>query len=410
VSYESLAAIVEGCRDEIIAFTRELVAIATENPPGNHYQRCSALLMARLEALGMRPRMLGECVVASVGTGERVLRFHGHYDVVPHAVPGQFEPRIEGANLFGRGSSDMKGGLAAMIYAAHAVQRSGIELDGRIELVMVPDEETGGQRGTASLERSGFLNAGGAGMLSAEPTSGVVWNASRGAISLRVTVHGKAAHVGLSCQGVNAFEAMMRVARELEELKIEVERRETAYRITPHAARRSILMMGGECRGGSNFNLVPESCSFTVDRRFNPEEDSAEVKARLFDLFDRLRQQGIALDIEILQEGGCSGTPETHPLGRTLAQAAGRVTGKLPDFELCPGLLESRFYAANGIPAFAYGPGLLSVSHGPNEFVPIRNLLDYATIYAMTATDYLEKYRGYSTGTAGPATSTEPLR
>jgi len=358
---DRIASLVDACEPDIVAFTRDLVAIPSENPPGIHYQRCAALLIARLDALGMRPRRLGECVIASVGTGPPVLRFHGHYDVVPHSVDGQFEPRIEGANLFGRGSSDMKGGLAAMIYAAHAVERSGQAGDLRIELVLVPDEETGGARGTAEPERAGFLDAPCDGMITAEPTSGVVWNASRGAITVRVTVQGRPAHVGLSCQGVNAFERMLTVARAVENLQHQIEGRETAYRITPRAARRSILMMGGECRGGSNFNVVPGSCSFTVDRRINPEEDLAEEKARLLEVFDTLRQQGIELEIELLQEGNRSATAEEHPLSRSLRDAVETVTGTPPEFELCPGLLECRFYSAKGIPALAYGPGLLAV-------------------------------------------------
>jgi acetylornithine deacetylase/succinyl-diaminopimelate desuccinylase-like protein len=222
-------------------------------------------------------------------------------------------------------------------------------------------------------------------MITAEPTSGVVWNANRGAISLRVVVNGRPAHVGLSCQGVNAFERMLVIARELENLKREIERRETAFPMRPAAARRSILMMGGECRGGSNFNVVPESCSFTVDRRINPEEDAETEKRRLLDIFDRLRRDGIDHEVEILQEGSASGVPEEHPLARTLAQAVESVTGKAPAFEMCPGLLETRFYAQRGIPALAYGPGLLAVSHGPNEFIPVRNIRDCAAVYALAA-------------------------
>jgi len=222
-------------------------------------------------------------------------------------------------------------------------------------------------------------------MMTAEPTSGVVWNANRGAISLRVTVKGKPAHVGLSCQGVNAFERMLVIARELENLKAEIEQRETAFPVRPRAARRSILMMGGECRGGSNFNVVPESCSFTVDRRINPEEDAATEKRRLLDILDRLRRDGIDHEVEILQEGSSSGLPEEHALARTLAQAVESVTGKPPAFEMCPGLLETRFYAQRDIPALAYGPGILAVSHGPNEFVPIRNIRDCAAVYALVA-------------------------
>jgi succinyl-diaminopimelate desuccinylase len=386
---DRVLAAIDACQTDMVEFTRELVAIPTENPPGNEYERCAAVILDRLTRLGIEARMVGPCVIASVGAGAPVLRFHGHYDVVPRSVDDQFNPRIEGANLFGRGSSDMKSGLAAMIYAAHALRT--MDLDGRVELVIVPDEETGGERGTAWLSGTGHFDSGGVGMLMAEPTSGVVWNANRGAISLRVTVKGKPAHVGLSRQGINAFERMLVIARALEELKVEIEQRETAFSITPHAARRSILMMGGECRGGTNFNLVPESCAFTVDRRLNPEEDLQTEMDRLTDVFDRLRRQGIDHTVETLQVGRASGVPQEHPLAASLARAITTVTGTPPKFEMCPGLLECRFYAERGIPALAYGPGLLSVSHGPNEFVPIRNIRDCAASYALAATDCLMK-------------------
>jgi succinyl-diaminopimelate desuccinylase len=387
---------IDSFRSEMIDFTRELIAIPTENPPGNQYARCAEVIAQKLEEIGLQPRVIevptsipgeqpGYCLIAGHGEGEPVLYFHGHYDVVPHSVAGQFDPLIEGSNLFGRGSSDMKGGLASMIYAIHALQRSDTHLKGRVELTIVPDEETGGQRGSAWLSQAPEFGRGGIGMLTAEPTSGIIWNANRGAISLRVTVHGKPAHVGLSYQGVNAFERMLIVARELEKLKTEIEQRETAFPAHPAAARRSILMMGGECRGGSNFNVVPASCSFTVDRRINPEEDAETEKRRLLNIFDRLRRDGIDHEVEILQEGASSGVSEEHPLARTLACAIESVTGGRPAFEMCPGLLETRFYAQRGVPAFAYGPGLLAVSHGPSEFVPVRNIRDCAAVYALVA-------------------------
>jgi acetylornithine deacetylase/succinyl-diaminopimelate desuccinylase family protein len=393
---EPLLDAVDAAQSEMIDFTRELVAIPSENPPGNEYARCAGAIAKKLSEIGLTPRVIevpaprlgespGYCVTASYGEGERALYFHGHYDVVPHSVEGQFDPVIKQSNLLGRGSSDMKSGLASMIFAIQALRRVQARLNGRVELVIVPDEETGGERGTAWLSSSADFGKGGIGMMTAEPTSGVVWNANRGAISLRVTVKGKPAHVGLSCQGVNAFERMLVIARELEKLKTEIELRETAFPVRPRAARRSILMMGGECRGGSNFNVVPESCSFTVDRRINPEEDAETEKRRLLDIFDRLRSDGIDHEVEILQEGSSAGLPEEHPLARTLAQAVESVNGKPPAFEMCPGLLETRFYAQRGIPALAYGPGILAVSHGPSEFVPIRNIRDCAAVYALVA-------------------------
>ena len=110
-------------RDDMVALTRELVAIPTENPPGNRYGETAALLCERLAKLGFDDtRREGDCVLSFAGDGEPTLYFSGHYDVVPAQSPSQFEPRVKGANLFGRGSSDMKSGLAAMIYAAKAAR------------------------------------------------------------------------------------------------------------------------------------------------------------------------------------------------------------------------------------------------------------------------------------------------
>lgn len=396
----SILAAVASYQDEILEFTRALVAVPTENPPGRSYHACMQVLAGKLGELGIEHRVYevpapaeapdGEslpryCLLGFHGTGSNTLYFHGHYDVVPAASPDQFNPTVRDGCLYGRGSSDMKSGLAAMIYAVKALKDCGVKLGGRIGLVLVPDEETGGVFGSQYLAGQGLLGVDGIGMLLPEPTSGVIWNANRGALSLRVTIKGKPAHVGLHYQGVNAFEHMLVVANALLELKAELEQRQTAFQIEPEAARRSILLLGGQVSGGSNFNLVPAQCSFTVDRRINPEEDYAVEKGRLLALFERLRGEGIALEVEILQEGASAGVPVDDPLAQALAESAASVLGRRPAFELCPGLLELRFYTRLGVPAFAYGPGLLEVSHGPQEYVRLQDVFDTSAIYALTA-------------------------
>jgi acetylornithine deacetylase/succinyl-diaminopimelate desuccinylase-like protein len=279
----------------------------------------------------------------------------------------------------------MKSALAAMIYAAYLLKELKVPLLGRIGLCLVADEETGGRGGSGYLEQIGLLGQNAVAMLTPEPTSGVIWNASRGAITLQVTVRGRSAHVGLQHQGINAFERMLQVAAALQALKAEVEERRTGYRIVPAAAAHSILMLGGRVEGGTNFNVVPEACTFTVERRFNPEEDLETEKARLLALFEQARQQGIPLDVEVLQEGLSCGVSEDHPVARALAETIEAVTGKRPAFEMCPGLLETRWYARKGIPAFAYGPGFLEVAHGPNEVVEIERIYQHTLIYALVA-------------------------
>jgi acetylornithine deacetylase/succinyl-diaminopimelate desuccinylase family protein len=388
--------------EEMAAFLAELVAIPTENPPGTAYRACSDLLESRIGQLNldcerfvpvgleMENGQPPVSLLASLGSGERSLYFHGHYDVVPAQSAEQFHPFRKEHFLFGRGSCDMKGGIVAMLYAILAIMECGRKLNGKVGLMLVPDEETGGKRGSAWLASEGLLGRNGIGMLLAEPTSGVVWNANRGAISLRVRVFGKSAHVGLQHQGANAFERMHRVVERLEQLKREVEQRKTRSKVGAEQMRNSILMLGGMSGGGTNFNVVPEQCWFTIDRRINPEENLDEEKANLLAVLEQCKRDGIPLEWDILQEGRSAECQEDEALGQALSCAVQTVTGEPPQFEMCPGLLETRFYAAAGIPAYAYGPGLLSVAHGPNEYVDLRKVIDSAAIYALAALHMLE--------------------
>ena len=351
-------------RDGMVDLTRDLIAIPSENPPGMHYHDALELLRSRLEALGFDDtRIEGDCIVSFAGSGTRTVYFSGHYDVVPAQRRDQFTPRLHGKTIVGRGSSDMKSGLAAMTYAARALRELRLLENGRVGLVFVPDEETAGPRGSRYLAARELLGADGVGMLTPEPTGGVVWNANRGAITLRVTARGKTAHVGRQHEGVNAFEGMLIVAQALQELKHEVERHTTAFHIAPDIARRSILMLGGRAEGGTNFNAVPDECWFTVDRPLNPEEDFEVEKQRLFDVIDRARGPA-TIEVEVIQEGRASGSDENGPLGRALAESIVEVTGRPARFELCP--------------------GLLTVSHGPDEFVPIDRIVECSQVYALT--------------------------
>ena len=377
-------------RADLVELASDLIRIPSENPAGKRYASCATLISRRLRELGFGVRTLnpsgdGPCVVGTYGEGGRALYFSGHYDVVPAQDRSQFEPAVRKGNLHGRGAADMKGGIAAMAFAIRALAASGFEPKGRVISISVPDEETSGPRGTIALARAGLIEPDAIGMLTMEPTSGVVWNANRGVISLRVTVHGKPAHVGLHFRGVNAFRGMLTVAEMFAMLDAEVSERTTRFNISPEAARRSVLLLGGELSGGHNFNVVPDRVSFTVDRRTNPDEDFDVERARLLDVANQARARGVRCDVELLQEGRSAATDANGDLGQALASSIRGVTGKAAPFELCPGVLETRHYAALGIPSLAYGPGLLSVAHGPHEFVSVPRLLECAEVYARTA-------------------------
>jgi len=360
-----------------------LIAIPTENPPATGYRPCVAFIEATLAGLGFQYERIDipspdgaprAAVRAWLGDAGPALCFHGHYDVVPAMSGEQFVPRIEGDVVFGRGSSDMKSGLVAMLFAAKALRTARVLLRGRLELLFVPDEETGGAYGSAALAASGRLGTDCIGMLLPEPTSGVVWNANRGAITVEVCVKGRAAHVALQHLGINAVERAVPLLTRLFDFKRDLE-----------AGNGSILLVGGRVDAGSNFNVVPAECRFTIDRRTNPDEDFDTEKRRLFEILDAARAGGVDLEVRTIQEGRSSTTSRGGPLADALTASVTEVDGEAPVFEECPGLLEIRFYAERGVPALAYGPGILAVSHGPREFVKITKMVDCAKVYALTA-------------------------
>ena len=383
----------------IIGFASDLVAIPSENPPRKNYAACVARIRRELDALGAKyetfdaPPHGNEArtnIVAFAGSGKRTVYLHGHYDVVPAQSRDQYSPRIENGFLYGRGSTDMKGGLAAMVYAAFIANKLNLLKNGRIGVCIVPDEESGGQGGAGYLDQIGVIGKDGIAAINAEPTSGVIWNASRGALTLNVTVRGKVAHVGLQHQGVNAFELMLKVAGALQKLKATVELHKTKYNIEPPESAHSILMLGGRVEGGINYNAVPGYCSFTVERRTNPEEDYETEKKRVYRVLEGCRREGIEIDVEVLQECSSSGVSQDNDVARVLATSVEAVTGKKAIFEMCPGTAESRWYANRGIPAFGYGPGLLELAHGPNERVEIEDIFRHCAVQVLTAVRLLE--------------------
>jgi acetylornithine deacetylase/succinyl-diaminopimelate desuccinylase family protein len=398
---EQLKQAVASRRDEMAELTAALVAIDTENPPGRNYERCIRFLGERVDALGIEAQIEpvpgGDAdpahprfwLKAVVGESSPTVYFHGHYDVVPAQSRDQFTPNVTEDTIFGRGSTDMKGGLVSMIYAMWALREIGVPLNGRIALQVVPDEETGGALGSHALNTRDLLVGDDAtAMMTAEPTGGVVWHACRGAITCRVTIKGRQSHVGLAYRGINAFEQMLAVTDALRELEREVRGRLTSYPIEPEDARRSILMMGGELSGNENFNVVPDNVTFSIDRRINPEEDFDVERERLLDAIHSTDGDVV---VDLFQEIRSAGVSESDTAAEVLRQAIADVRGVPVAFELCPGILEIRFYAERGVPAFAYGPGLLSVAHGPKEFLKRSDMEDVATVYALTAARLLAR-------------------
>ncbi|MGC5014214.1 M20/M25/M40 family metallo-hydrolase [Streptosporangium sp. DT93] len=387
--------------DEMARLLERLVAVDSENPPGRALGRCARVLHEAMDGLGLSPEIIGvpdpsgrldePCVVrGTAGGGDPLVYFHGHFDVVPAQSRDQFTPLRRDGRIVGRGTADMKGGIVAMLYGAAAARELGLLGTGRIVVHLVCDEETGSVAGAGHLRDAGLVDPAALAMITAEPSGGAVWNAARGALSLRVEVRGREAHVGQADRGVNAFLRMLHVARPLERHAAEMAGRHTAFPMNAEDARGSMIVVGGLSGSGASFNVVPGSAFFTVDGRYNPEEDLGAELGRLTRLVeDAAREIDAEVSVRVTQSQPPAATPRDHPAAVALGRVVGEVHGAPARFETCPGILETRWYAQLGIPAFGHGPGLLEVSHGPGEYVDEAAVRRCAAVHALYAADML---------------------
>jgi succinyl-diaminopimelate desuccinylase len=379
-----LSAWLDDRADEMAALLDALVRVPTENPPGRELGRCARVLRDALERLGFSPELIEltptgtleapAIVRGTVGSGPQLVYYHGHFDVVPAQSTSQFEPVRRDGRISGRGTADMKGGLVSMFYGAAAARELGLLEGRRVVFHLVCDEETGSTAGSGYLRAAGLIDPRALAMLTAEPTGGVIWNAARGAITLRVRTTGREAHVGYADEGINAFEHMIRIAEPLTRLAHEL------------LEQRSMLVVGGQAGAGAGFNVVPGSAWFSIDRRFNPEEQLDEELARLTGTIQAAADEaGAQIDIEVLQAQPSTSTDHDHRAARTLAGCVTTVEGRAATFELCPGVLDTRWYSQLGIPGFAYGGGRLDISHGPDEYIDEAAMRRCAAVYALFA-------------------------
>jgi succinyl-diaminopimelate desuccinylase len=384
--------------DEMAELLIRLVACETENPPGRALAECAEVLREEMHRLGLSPEILEiestgviedpRIVRGNVGAGTRLVYFHGHFDVVPVQDRAQFAAQRREGKIVGRGTADMKGGIVSMLYGAAAANELGLLGDGRIVIHLVCDEETGSAVGSGYLREHNLIDSRALAMMTAEQSGEVIWNAAKGALSMRVDVHGRPVHVGQAFKGVNSFLHMLKVAAPLEAYAQEMSERHTSYPVGDGEALGTMVVVGGQSGGGSNFNVVPGRTYFTVDGRFNPEEDIDAELARIAAVInDAAKVAGAEVSIEVTQIAPPADTPLSDSAAQVLGDRVAEVTGSPARYELCAGCLDTRWYSQLGIPAFGFGAGHFDVSHGPNEYVEEAAMRRVAAVYCLFAAE-----------------------
>jgi succinyl-diaminopimelate desuccinylase len=410
----STAAYIDRHAGDLLKFLRQIVGLATVNPPGDQYDAVTRRLGAELEALGLEVRrfvipkpLLRRSLPAwqhgyprynvlgkwRVRGAHRTIHFNAHYDVVPVSGHwrhgGPFSGKVTGGWIHGRGTADMKGSIASLILALRALRATGAAPRTNVEVSFTADEETDSLLGTAWLVRHAPIHPdfavvmeGGEGNAICCGHNGVVW--------LEVAVHGRAAHGSLPERGINALEKMSRLVVALADYKKTLAR--TTFVTPAGKTMRPTINVGGvfNCGEGAKVNTVPAYAVFTIDRRVLSVENHAAAERDLRDFLAAAAQKIPECRItvrKISENFACFHAPK-GPFFAAMASSVRRVRKASTAFSVSTGFNDMHFFAHGlGIPTVGYGPGGKDI-HAVDERASVRDLVSTAKIYADLLTSF----------------------
>ena len=410
-SQERVLSQVEAATEEQIDFTQRLVRLPTVNPPGRHYRDGARLIGDQLQSLGFEvdylspdpsehPSEFPRVNVVGLRQGPpegTTVHLNGHFDVVP---PGDgwtrdpFSGLVENGRLHGRGSADMKGGLAAAIFAAAALLRSGVRLDGSLEVSGTVDEESGGFAGVAWLAEQGRLTSERVDHVIIPEPFGVdrICTGHRGVYWFKVESHGVIGHGSMPFLGVNAIENPGPVLEAFRtRLQPKLAERRTAMPVVPPEARRATLninaILGGQAGMEPQTPCVADHCEVIFDRRFLPEEGFESTREEIESLLRQVEEEGpqrryTLTDLMVVHPVQA---PPDSALTRALQNAILEVVETPATLVASPGTYDQKHVTRiGGIEScVAYGPGELELAHQPDESCSVDDLVTSTKVMAL---------------------------
>ena len=415
VSKAEIHAAVDERRSEIVDFLREFVAIETENPPGRNYREGATFLADAMAERGYdvetvevpegvvrehypdradheRVNVLGRKAGETEGPD---VHFTGHLDVVPAGEDwsyAPYDPVVEDGRVYGRGTSDMKSGIVASLFAVDALEAAGVDLRGSVTQSMTVDEETGGFTGLGYLVDEGYV--------SRDNTDYCVYTecfdssrvclGHRGVLKFHVTAHGSKAHGCMAHDGSNAVTAMHDFLARVDEYEDELHERTTDLPVTPPESRRadiSVTMLDA----GYSENVIPDRCRATFYRVLVPGEtvDSAREEVREL-MAASETATGRAFDYDEIMFAEPASVPADCTVSETYTE---NILDFYDDTEpvVSPGSDDQRFVVNDaGIEeCIVYGPGLLEQAHVVDEYVPVDEILTATKVMAASTADLM---------------------
>jgi succinyl-diaminopimelate desuccinylase len=407
--YDELGRWIDDHHAEQVEFLRAIVRVPSDTPPGDNApaaEKAAELLAALgfaverhpvpaefLRAYGMKS-VTNLIVRQRFGSGGPVVALNAHGDVVP---PGEgwtkppYEGVIEDGRMYGRGVAVSKSDIATYTYslaALRALAEGGARLNGAVELHFTYDEELGGLAGPGFLLDNNLTKPDCA---IAASFSYAVVTAHNGCLQFEVTVHGKSGHGAMPESGRDAFRAGVTI---LNAIYAEADALKAKKSRVPGIDHPTMIV--GLVSGGINTNVVPDRMTFRMDRRLTPEENPAEVEARVRAMIESAAagHDGIRVEIRrLLLANALTPLPGHEKLVAAIQRHAKAVFGEDIPAVGVPLYADARLYGEHGVPIVMYGAGPRTIAESnakrPNENLRLEDLRRATKVVAATAHDLL---------------------
>jgi putative selenium metabolism hydrolase len=387
----------EAQREACTAFLRQLVQ--TPSPSGQEaaVARLVAAEMLACGLVGVHTDRIGNVIGRYGRSGGPILLLNAHMDTVGIGDPEAWKHDPYGAEivegwLYGRGSADMKGALAAMVYGVALLAQHQVELPGEVVVAAVVQEEpTEGMAMRVLVNEEGLRPDW---VILGEPTNLQLARGHRGRMELRVTVQGRGAHASAPERGENALSAAARLIFGLEML--------SANLMSDPVLGKATLAVTGLTTVASSRNAIPERCDLVIDRRLTLGETATRALAEIEAV---IRREGLRATVSINTYTSTSYTgyptegldlypawllPENHPLLQTSLSALERRFGRRPALITWPFSTDGAFTMGEAaIPTIGFGPGDPRVAHTADEAIRLADVHEAAEAYATLIVELL---------------------
>lgn len=385
--------------DAVVALTQKLVRLRTVHDPagGTAEAPAAALVEATMRSFGWDPSVTdvapGRPNVVAVldgGSPGPTLMFEGHTDVVTEGDLSEwsFDPyaaEIRDGRLLGRGSADMKSGVAAMLYAARAVQQAG-PFPGRIVVGALVDEE-GMMLGAKAFAASPLATEVD-GVIVCEPEDGEICAVAKGAIRLRITVTGKMAHGAMPQHGRNPVPVAAAIIADLGGLQDDLKDQHGSHEHLGANYLTATVLAAGD---PDQVNVIPHRAVFYVDIRTTTDVAHPDLLTRITELATaRATAAETRVELEVVDDRPPVDTPLDSPVVVALAAAHEAVTGRRPVYGGVPGTTDGTILTRDaGLNTVVYGPGDKWIAHQADEWVAVADIVTNARVYAEAARRFL---------------------